>query len=59
MGAMGIIIMYVTRSWKFDFAAEMVSLSKELDFAFMAGSSLPTAWRMPPVRLVIYHLLQL
>ena len=27
----------------------MVALSKELDFAFMAGSSLPTAWRMPPI----------
>ena len=36
-------------SWKWDWAAEMVAISKELDFPFMAGSSLPTAWRMPPV----------
>jgi len=36
-------------SWKWSYAAEMVALSKELDFPFMAGSSLPTAWRMPPV----------
>jgi hypothetical protein len=36
-------------SWKWDWAAEMVALSKELSFPFMAGSSLPTAWRMPPV----------
>jgi hypothetical protein len=36
-------------SWRWDWAAEMVGLSKELDFPFMAGSSLPTAWRMPPV----------
>eukprot|EP01043_Picozoa_sp_COSAG02_P024593 COSAG02_NODE_1350_length_13120_cov_4.275555_3_plen_289_part_00 len=36
-------------SWKWDWAAEMVTLSKELDFPFMAGSSLPTAWRMPPI----------
>jgi hypothetical protein len=27
----------------------MVALSKQLNFAFMAGSSLPTAWRMPPI----------
>ncbi len=27
----------------------MVALSKELDFPFMAGSSLPIAWRMPSV----------
>ena len=27
----------------------MVALSKELDFPFMAGSSLPIAWRMPAV----------
>ena len=36
-------------AWKWENAAEMVALSKELDFAFMAGSSLPTAWRMPPI----------
>jgi hypothetical protein len=36
-------------SWKWEWAEEMVALSKQLDFPFMAGSSLPTAWRMPPV----------
>ena len=36
-------------SWRFDWAQEMVALSKELDFPFMAGSSLPIAWRMPSV----------
>ena len=36
-------------AWNWESAAEMVALSKELDFAFMAGSSLPTAWRMPPI----------
>jgi hypothetical protein len=36
-------------SWKFQWAEEMVRESKELGFAFMAGSSLPVAWRMPAV----------
>ena len=36
-------------SWKWDWASEMVAESKRLGFPFMAGSSLPTAWRMPPV----------
>jgi hypothetical protein len=36
-------------SWKWDWASEMVTESKRLGFPFMAGSSLPAAWRMPPV----------
>jgi hypothetical protein len=36
-------------SWKWDWAVEMVKLSKELDFAFLAGSSLPVTWRMPDI----------
>lgn len=38
-------------SWKFEWAKEMVELSKELKFAFLAGSSLPVTWRMPDVDL--------
>jgi hypothetical protein len=34
-------------SWKWEWAVEMVELSRELDFAFLAGSSLPVTWRMP------------
>ena len=36
-------------SWNFSNAAEMVAISKELNFGFMAGSSLAVAWRMPPI----------
>ena len=36
-------------SWKYAWAEEMVQESKDLGFAFMAGSSLPIAWRMPAV----------
>ncbi len=36
-------------SWKWDWAKEMYDLSKELNFAFDAGSSLPETWRMPAV----------
>src|SRR5258708_30341727 len=36
-------------SWKFEWAREMVDTSKELKFAFCAGSSLPVTWRMPAV----------
>ncbi|WP_298868874.1 hypothetical protein, partial [uncultured Gimesia sp.] len=36
-------------SWNFDYAKEMVNTSKELGFAFQAGSSLPVTWRMPSV----------
>ncbi|NKB69511.1 MAG: hypothetical protein GKR89_20770 [Candidatus Latescibacteria bacterium] len=38
-------------SWDWDWAVEMVELSKELDFAFAAGSSLPVTWRMPSVEM--------
>ncbi len=38
-------------SWKWDWAKEMVDLSRELDFGFAAGSSLPVTWRMPAVDL--------
>lgn len=38
-------------SWNFDWAKVMVATSKELDFAFCAGSSLPVTWRMPAVDL--------
>lgn len=36
-------------SWKFEWAKEMVDISRELGFAFTAGSSLPVTWRMPAV----------
>lgn len=38
-------------SWKFEWAQEMVEISKELKFPFLAGSSLPVTWRMPDVDL--------
>ena len=34
-------------SWNWDWCQEMYDISKELDFAFMAGSSLPVTWRTP------------
>jgi len=34
-------------SWKWEWCWEMYDLSRELDFAFMAGSSLPVTWRTP------------
>jgi hypothetical protein len=36
-------------SWKWQWAKEMVDISRELGFAFLAGSSLPVTWRMPAV----------
>ncbi len=36
-------------SWKWDWAKEMVDISRELKFAFAAGSSLPVTWRMPAI----------
>lgn len=36
-------------SWKWEWAREMVEISRELDFAFTAGSSLPVTWRMPAI----------
>jgi len=38
-------------SWKWEWAKEMVDISKELDFPFIAGSSLPLNRRMPPVEI--------
>jgi hypothetical protein len=38
-------------SWKFAWAKEMVDASKELKFAFCAGSSLPVTWRMPSIEM--------
>jgi hypothetical protein len=36
-------------SWKWEWAREMVDLSRELKFPFLAGSSLPVTWRMPSI----------
>jgi hypothetical protein len=36
-------------SWKWDWAKEMVDISRELNFGFTAGSSLPGTWRMPSI----------
>ena len=36
-------------SWNWDWAKEMVEISRELNFAFTAGSSLPVTWRMPAI----------
>jgi hypothetical protein len=38
-------------SWRWDWASEMVALSRELKFGFCAGSSLPVTWRMPSIDL--------
>ncbi|HHZ93295.1 TPA: hypothetical protein EYN98_01245 [Candidatus Poribacteria bacterium] len=34
-------------SWKWEWCREMYDLSQQLNFAFMAGSSLPVTWRTP------------
>ena len=34
-------------SWNWDWCQEMYDIAQELDFAFMAGSSLPVTWRTP------------
>ena len=34
-------------SWRWEWAKEMVDLSRELRFPLLAGSSLPVTWRMP------------
>jgi hypothetical protein len=36
-------------SWNWDWAKEMVDISRELEFPFLAGSSLPVTWRMPSI----------
>ncbi|MSR60280.1 MAG: hypothetical protein EXS05_22010 [Planctomycetaceae bacterium] len=38
-------------SWKWEWAKEMVDISRELKFGFAAGSSLPVTWRMPAIDL--------
>jgi hypothetical protein len=38
-------------SWKWEWAKEMVDVSRELNFAFCAGSSLPVTWRMPAIEM--------
>jgi len=36
-------------SWNFQWAKEMVETAEKMDFAFLAGSSLPVTWRMPDI----------
>lgn len=36
-------------SWNYKWAQEMVAISRELKFPFLAGSSLPVTWRMPSI----------
>jgi hypothetical protein len=38
-------------SYSADKAAKMVAASKRLKFPFLAGSSLPVTWRLPPVEI--------
>jgi hypothetical protein len=38
-------------SWNWDWAKKMYDESKEMGFAFMAGSSLPVTWRIPSVEM--------
>jgi hypothetical protein len=38
-------------SWNFAWAKEMVDASKDLNFGFCAGSSLPVTWRMPSIEM--------
>ena len=38
-------------SWNWEWAKEMVELSRELKFPFLAGSSLPVTFRMPAVEM--------
>ena len=38
-------------SWKWDWAKEMADTSREMNFAYLAGSSLPVTWRMPAIDL--------
>ena len=40
-------------SWKWAWAKEMVDISKELKFAFTAGSSLPVTWRLPDTEIAL------
>jgi hypothetical protein len=38
-------------SWNWEWARQMYDTSRELKFAFMAGSSLPVTWRTPSVEM--------
>ena len=38
-------------SWKWEWAREMVEISRSMKFPFLAGSSLPVTWRMPSVEM--------
>jgi hypothetical protein len=38
-------------SWNWDWAKRMVDISREMGFAYMAGSSLPVTWRIPSVEM--------
>jgi len=38
-------------SYSFDKASRMVAASKKMNFPFLAGSSLPVTWRIPPLEL--------
>jgi hypothetical protein len=38
-------------SWNFNWAQEMVNVSRELGFPYLAGSSLPVTWRMPSIEM--------
>ena len=38
-------------SWNWDHAKEMVETAEQMKFGFMAGSSLPVAWRHPSIDL--------
>jgi len=38
-------------SWKWEWAKEMADTSREMNFAYLAGSSLPVTWRMPAIDL--------
>lgn len=38
-------------SWNWDWAREMYDTSRRLNFAFMAGSSLPVTWRTPSLEM--------
>lgn len=38
-------------SWNWDWAKQMYETSREMGFAYMAGSSLPVTWRIPSVEM--------
>ncbi len=38
-------------SWNWDWAKQMVDTSRDMGFAYMAGSSLPVTWRIPSVEM--------